>query len=243
MKIKDRVYWVGSGAVGLSADGDCHTYLIEGDDALALVDCGMAFDPKKILERVESDGLDVAKIRYCFLTHSHFDHAGGCEALRKMGIHIVGSVEADKILQVGAQEYYNLDSNIKDFKPWCAVPISQLDIIASHHQKFDLGRVEVEALETPGHSPDSMCFIMTCGEDKNAFTGDQVFYKGMINVLAPQFSDHKHFVEGMLPLRGQGIKGLFPGHLMWVIDGGQKHIDIAIDILLRGHMPVNKPFS
>ncbi len=243
MKIKDRVYWVGSGAVGLSSPGDCHTYLIEGNDAYALVDCGMASDPKRILAQVEMDGLDVSRIRYCFLTHSHFDHAGGCETLRRMGVQIVGSAKADEILRAGAQKYYHLDPCVSDFAPWCKLPISKIDIVAKHGQVFDLGGVTVEALETPGHSPDSMCFIMDDVGERNAFTGDQVFYRGMINVLAPQFSDHAHFVEGMLPLRGQRIKGLFPGHLIWVVDGGQVHIDSAIDTLLRGQMPMNKPFS
>ena len=55
MRITDRIYWVGSGCVGISAPGDCHTYLIEGDDALALVDCGMSADPRAILEEIRRD--------------------------------------------------------------------------------------------------------------------------------------------------------------------------------------------
>jgi hypothetical protein len=51
------VLWVGSGDVGLSAPGDCQTYLIVREDALALVDCGVAPLPQRILDNSKTTGL------------------------------------------------------------------------------------------------------------------------------------------------------------------------------------------
>ena len=45
VRITDEVYLVGGGvanAFGLSNDPDCHIYLVDGGDELALIDCGMA---------------------------------------------------------------------------------------------------------------------------------------------------------------------------------------------------------
>ena len=245
MKIADGIHWVGSGCAGLSAEGDCHVYLIEGRDALALVDCGKAKDPALILKNVREDGLDPARIRYCFLTHSHFDHAGGCESLRRMGVSIVGSPIADDILRAGARDYYRLDPEDPQLRPWCETPLSRVDIPIAHGQTFDLGGMKVQALLTPGHSPDSVSFVLTRQSDgtRHAFTGDAVFYRGMISVLAPPFSDLIGFREGLSPLAGLDIQGLFPGHLMWVLKGGQRHIDIAREAFAHGQMPVQKPFS
>src|SRR5690349_21076539 len=82
MRLTDEVYLVGGGPVkdfGLSNEPDCHVYLIDGGDELALVDCGMAEGDslERILSNVQRDELDPARIRTLILTHYHMDHAGG----------------------------------------------------------------------------------------------------------------------------------------------------------------------
>lgn len=245
MKIANRIYWVGSGCVGLSAPGDCHTYLIEGDDALALVDCGMANDPSAILDVIRSDGLDPARIRYCFLTHAHYDHAGACASLRKMGVRIAGAAEADNVLRRGAEAVYGMEPDEPNLESWRQMPVTQLDDIAADGQSFDLGGVKIQAIRTPGHSPDSMCYLMAqdaCPR-RDLFSGDTVFYKGFISVLGPKLNDLKHYPEGIAALSGLDVDGLFPGHLMWVLKGGQQYIDIAHRAFAARQLPVNKPFS
>ena len=245
MRIADRIYWVGSGCVGISAPGDCHTYLIEGDDALALVDCGMAADPRAILEEIRRDGLDPDRLRYCFLTHAHYDHAGGCRALQAQGVRIVGSPAADQVLRRGAAEYYGLQGSGEWIDNWRGMPLCCLDDTAGDGSSFDLGGVTVRAIATPGHSPDSMCYLAAYADSgrRNLFSGDTVFYKGFISVLHPALSDLRHYPEGIHALAGLGVDGLFPGHLMWVLEGGQQYIDIADRAFQAGQVPDNKPFS
>ena len=66
-------------AFGLSDDPDCHVYLIDGGDELALIDCGMAYGDslERILGNVRAEGLDPARITKVIVTHYHMDHAGG----------------------------------------------------------------------------------------------------------------------------------------------------------------------
>jgi len=244
MKISDRIYWVGSGAVGLSAPGDCHTYAIAGDDALALVDCGMARDPAFILQNMRADGLDLSALRHCFLTHAHYDHAGGCPALRDLGVRLAGSPFADRVLREGPVSVYGLNGGAPHVDAWRQMPRSELDDVAADGQTFDLGGVSVRAIRTPGHSPDSVCYL---AEDANGrrelFTGDTVFYKGFISVIGAPFCDLASYPRGLAALDGLGADGLYPGHLMWVIQGGQAHVDIANEAFFAHRMPVNKPFS
>src|SRR5680860_915651 len=80
VRITDEVYVVGGGvanAFGLSDDPDCHVYLVDGGDELALIDCGMASgdSPRRILDNVRAEGLDPAKIGKIIVTHYHMDHA------------------------------------------------------------------------------------------------------------------------------------------------------------------------
>ena len=79
MQLTERVYLCGSGALGLSAKGDCHTYAIRDQQDLAMVDCGMMENPEAIIANLKKDGLDPARVKFILLTHAHFDHIGGCE--------------------------------------------------------------------------------------------------------------------------------------------------------------------
>ncbi len=81
MKILDDVYLVGSGQIGLSHPFDCHVYLIDGVDEIALVDSGAGLGIKQILANVKSLGIDRKKICKILLTHHHADHSGGCGRL------------------------------------------------------------------------------------------------------------------------------------------------------------------
>ena len=76
MKILDDVYLVGSGQMGVSHPFDCHVYLIDGGDELALVDSGAGVEVKLLLANLRRDGLDREKIGKILLTHHHADHSG-----------------------------------------------------------------------------------------------------------------------------------------------------------------------
>lgn len=244
MKIAERIYWVGSGAVGISAEWDCHTYLVEGSDGLALIDCGMCADPVRILENVRADGLDPRSIKYCLLTHAHYDHAGGCEALRRSGVRLAGSVVADEVLQKGAIDFYGLCGAEASMAPWREMGRSALDQTLKTGDTLSLGDVRATAILTPGHSLDSACYLFEMPSGMRAlFSGDEIFYKGFISVLAPPLNDLAHYPQGLEALGGLEIDGLFPGHLMWVLKGGQQYIDIARQAFAEMRMPVNKPFS
>lgn len=245
MKLTDRIFWVGSGAVGLSAEGDCHTYAAAGEESLALIDCGMHPEPSAILENIERDGLSLSKLRYCFLTHAHYDHDGGCQALRRRGVQIAGHPLADSVLRSGAARVYDLRGAGDWLHCWENVPVSQLDILLRDGESFDLGGVTLTALYTPGHSPDSVCYLLEerATGRRDLFSGDTVFYKGFISVLSPALNDLAHYPLGIHKLAGLGAEGLFPGHLMWVLRGGQQYVEIADRAFGACQMPIQKPFS
>jgi hydroxyacylglutathione hydrolase len=100
--------------------------------------------------------LDLAKewggeIRYIFETHFHADFVSG---------HI------DLAKKTGAPIIYGPDSN------------PSFDcIIASDNQEFVLGKVRIRVLHTPGHTPESVTYLLIDenGKEHAIFTGDTLF--------------------------------------------------------------------
>ena len=49
----------------------------------------------------------------------------------------------------------------------------------SHQSTFKIGNIDVEAVHTPCHTQDSICWYMRDGDEKAVFTGDTLFIGGM----------------------------------------------------------------
>lgn len=92
-----------------------------------------------------------AKIKYIFETHFHADFVSG---------HI------DLSQATGAPIIYGPDT-VASFKPY----------VAKDQEVFTLGQVKIEVLHTPGHTPESTCYLLkdASGKDYAVFTGDTLF--------------------------------------------------------------------
>ncbi|HYG17368.1 MAG TPA: MBL fold metallo-hydrolase [Ohtaekwangia sp.] len=92
-----------------------------------------------------------ASIRYVFETHFHADFVSGhIDLAKKVNAPIVYGPKADTSYKV-----YN----------------------ATDGEKFRLGKITIQVLHTPGHTPESSCFLLLDENDRPhaIFTGDTLF--------------------------------------------------------------------
>ena len=91
------------------------------------------------------------KIKYVFETHFHADFVSG---------HI------DLAAHSGAEIVYGPSANT-NFK----------SVIATDGQIFKIGKITIEVMHTPGHTPESSCFLLRNENNKPhcVFTGDTLF--------------------------------------------------------------------
>ena len=84
MRLTDRIYLVGSGYNGFAMTDpyDCHVFLIDGKDELAILDVGAGMGVPEIVENIRYDGFDPGQIGHMILSHAHGDHAGGAAKMR-----------------------------------------------------------------------------------------------------------------------------------------------------------------
>lgn len=165
------VYRVTGGA------GD-EVFLIVGSEKAALCDAGMPFNGEALVRNIKAI-LGERPLDYCFLTHSHFDHAGGVPYLRKAwpDLAVVGSEYAAYVFtRPGAralmQELSETSARQFGGAEACEVTLEGLAItrIAEDGDRFSLGDCEVVCMASPGHTRCSMSFALE--PQKYLFAGE-----------------------------------------------------------------------
>ncbi|WP_175620957.1 MBL fold metallo-hydrolase [Chryseobacterium schmidteae] len=105
-------------------------------------------ETKPYIERLEKDNV---KLKYIFETHFHADFVSG---------HI------DLSKKTNAPIVYGPTAN-PEFEA----------IIANDNQIFEIGKIKIKVLHTPGHTMESSCFLLIDenGKEKALFSGDTLF--------------------------------------------------------------------
>lgn len=92
-----------------------------------------------------------AKIKYVFETHFHADFVSGhIDLAKESGATIIYGPKAETSYQ---------------------------SYIAKDNEEFQVGRIKIKVLHTPGHTPESSCYLLIDenGKEHAVFTGDTLF--------------------------------------------------------------------
>ncbi len=166
MQITDTIWQVGGD--GLSAAGDGAVYLACFGPSAVLIDAGCGHGHVKIIANIKKCIGPQAKIDYLFLTHCHYDHTGGADALRReLGCSIVAHEQDAVFLESGdsdvtAASWYN-DG---------LAPFTVDHKVHGAEEIFHIGTGSIKALHAPGHSPGSMVLVLESQGQKVLFGQD-----------------------------------------------------------------------
>jgi len=239
MRLTENVYMVGS---GLSHEFDSSVYIIKCGRELVMIDTGAGCKTGNILKNIEKDGFQPDDLSTILLTHSHADHAGGAGKFKEIynpRVYI-SKEEADfikssddSVLKLDIAKRSGLYST--DYKFY---PCEPSDIIKDG-DTIIIGDFAFHSITVPGHSEGSVCFKVELPEGLALFTGDVVFAEGVIGLLNCDGSDLSSYRKNIQKLSGLGIELLFPGHFVFVLSNGQKHIDKAVESLKLLGLPRN----
>jgi glyoxylase-like metal-dependent hydrolase (beta-lactamase superfamily II) len=166
MEIIENIWQVGG--EGLTAPGDAAIYLIRFADHAALIDAGCGPGHRKLVDNIQRCLPSVVQISHLLLTHCHFDHTGGAEALREQyGCLIFVHKEDAVFLENG-------DSEVTAAS-WYGSRMRPLTIdhkIAGPSETIPVGSGRLQALHCPGHSPGSLVFTVEMAGKRVVFGQD-----------------------------------------------------------------------
>lgn len=137
----------------LSGPHENFHYVIADPDSghAAIVD--PAFHVDRLFDEAEAEGFRIGTV---LLTHAHWDHIGGLDdAVRRGAQTVVAGAAASKASEIEAARRNGADIRlIRD------------------RRSFDIGAIRVQAIPTPGHQPEALCFVL---DDAAVATGDTLF--------------------------------------------------------------------
>jgi glyoxylase-like metal-dependent hydrolase (beta-lactamase superfamily II) len=153
-KILQHLWQVGG--EGLTAPGDAAVYLVRFGDQAALIDAGCGGAHAKLTANIDSCLGGHARLSHLLLTHCHFDHCGGAEAVRQTyGCKIVAHTLDAAFLEAG-------DSAVTA-AAWYGARMEPLPVDIKLDQQetpIAIGRGILTARHWPGHSPGSVIYYV-----------------------------------------------------------------------------------
>lgn len=214
------VHMIGGGGMGVSHPTDAHIYLINGATESALIDAGSGIQPELMWQNIIDDDIPPESIKQLLLTHSHWDHGRGCawwQSKTKLEIH-----------------GHPLACQVVEQAEWSHSHVAQQGIAseaAKTHRRLQdeehirVGKLAVQTLYTPGHSEDSVSYLLQLGKKSVLFSGDTVFAEGCHGTVSAQ-TDFKQFLSSVTRLDNLRIDALLPSHKQFVLSRAHAHVSL-----------------
>ena len=236
MRVSDTLAVVASLQFGLAGPLDCHSYALRGPGGLVLIDAGAGTHTQQILKNVAAD-LPEGSVSALILTHAHMDHCGGAAGIREQtGCVVIAPQPSKPIIEAADEEASGLRKAREQgvYPSETRLACCKVDTAVGDGEVFSAAGLEFKAFHVRGHSPDAFCYFTRALGSPWLFSGDVVFYGGVLGVINADGSGMEGYRADLHKLSGLGIEGLFPGHGLFTLRGGQRHIDSAIEQMKKG---------
>ncbi len=176
-RVHGNTWYVGTN--GLSS------ILVETGEGLVLLDGALPQSAEQIADNIRKIGLDPLDIKYILLSHAHYDHAGGINALQRYArAKVVVSEGNAAVLRTGMLG--EDDPQFNHGPERTTFPAAKVDSVIGDGETLLVGEVGFTAVYTPGHMPGSTTWTWeSCalGECQ-----DVVYADSLTAVAAPGFS-------------------------------------------------------
>jgi hydroxyacylglutathione hydrolase len=187
---------------------DCNTYVIKGSPGIIIDPGNVEFLASRV-GGLHEDGIDPADIGIIINTHLHVDHCGANEAFKKLSGAKIALHPVQKnnyqLLVVDGARLFGIE------------PSEFTEDSVLEESRLTFGGIDLELIQSPGHSPDCVCFYQR--QEKVLICGDVLFEMntGRVDLPGGNAEELKKSIEILSQL---DIEYLLPGH-MGVVTGAE----------------------
>jgi glyoxylase-like metal-dependent hydrolase (beta-lactamase superfamily II) len=200
-RIRSNLWQVGG--TGLTDPSDAAVYLVRFGDRAALIDAGSGRDHPQLVTNIAECLEANVQLEYLLLTHCHFDHTGGAQAVRdEYGCKIVAH-ELDAI-------YLESGDNRVTGAAWYGGRLEPFAIdirLQGQVSTLSIGSGTMIAIHCPGHSPGSVVYSTDIDGQLILFGQD---IHGPIH--SDLLSDEKQYLDSLTRLLDLQADVLLEGH-------------------------------
>lgn len=233
MQLLKNIYQVGGDLNGITFDkqdalwNDGNSYILKTVEGLIMFDCGCGDTLDQIFRNMQYWGLSPDDIKYCLLTHPHYDHAGGAYLLKKKGIPLIAIGETADAIANGDERCCGYLYH-KIFTP------ATVDIIVKDGEKIKLPGVEIEVMHLPGHSLGCTAFLFMHEEKKIVISGDVIgtLLSGDFGWSGSIDFDKKIYIESLRKFAKVETDIMLPGHGMSYFHKPKWRVEQALNAAL-----------
>jgi metallo-beta-lactamase class B len=183
-RVIGNIYYVGS--------QDLAAYLITTPDGDILINGNLPSSPEQIQASIEKLGFHLSDVKIMLLSHSHFDHAGGTEALKKLTGAKLAVMDSDvPVTESGGANDFAYASD-----PSFHFPPAKVDRILHDGDSISLGGAVLTAHKTAGHTRGCTTWTLSATENGKSYhvvivggTHVNSGYKLVRNTQYPQIAD------------------------------------------------------
>jgi metallo-beta-lactamase class B len=188
MKLLNNFYQISGPA--LTHTFDSTGYLINTKQGLYLIDCGTPEGYELCLDNIRSLGFDPVNIKAIFGTHGHFDHVGAAALFKRdFGCGLYLHRDDGEQVEKGDNIATTADPLYGSQFPPCKVDkeLKDGDIL-------ELGDLKMEVIHTPGHTPGSVCLVLTIDSVVVLVAGDTI-YGGFASFIKSNEDDWRNSLD------------------------------------------------
>lgn len=170
-----------------------NTHIVEFGDGCILIDAGCSIQQVKQLTN--------KPIKAVLLTHAHFDHIKNIQEYDNLNIKIYAHKAILEMLNNTTNNASLLFNQPTKYK------INNLYLLMDEDE-IDIGDLSINCLYTPGHSVDSMCYLVN---NEYLFSGDTLFSVAIGRTDLPT-GDAEKLISSLKRIYNLNYNTLYTGH-------------------------------
>ncbi len=233
MQVLKGLYQVGGDINGITFDepgalyNDANSYILDTSHGLVMFDCGCGDTMDQIFENMSYWDLSPDDIRYCFLTHPHYDHAGGAYLLKEKGVKFIAIRETAEAVASGDERccgylYHKSFQTVK------------VDRIVQDGEELEVLGVEFRVMHLPGHSMGCTAYSFLWDTKQLVMSGDVIgtLLSGDFGWSGSIDFDKKKYIASLIKFAKVDMDIMLPGHGMIYFHKPRRRVEEVLNAAL-----------